>query len=328
MIWIQFVISSLVIVLASKKLSEYGETIAIRTGLGSMFIGMILLAGATSLPEFLTTISAINLGVPDIAAGNMFGSNMFNMFILGCIGVLFYNTRLLRRVAHRHALTGSLAVLLNALAIFFILLNPDIKILWVGIDSILIIAVYLIGVWLVRSETNTSSSDSDTEIDPKTPSLLRGIAGFVIATLVLIFAVPWLVSSSNEIASVTGLGTGFVGVLLVAFVTSLPEVVTTIVATRMGLFDMAVGNLLGSNLFNMFSLGLADFFMLNGRFIGSIDPRYVLVGTMAIILTCMALIGNVARLERKILFLEIDAILLIICYVIGIFIVYNLGIGL
>jgi cation:H+ antiporter len=80
MIWAQFVVSAALIVVAAMQLAKYGDIIAIRTRMGGMFIGVLLLAGATSLPELLTTISSVNQGVPNLAAGNLFGSNMFNMF--------------------------------------------------------------------------------------------------------------------------------------------------------------------------------------------------------------------------------------------------------
>ncbi len=82
MIWLQFALTALIIVYAAYKLAEYGDVIAIRTGLGGMFIGTILLSLATSLPELLTTISSISQAVPSLAVGNILGSNMFNMLML------------------------------------------------------------------------------------------------------------------------------------------------------------------------------------------------------------------------------------------------------
>ena len=96
--------------------------------------------------------------------------------------------------------------------------------------------------------------------------------GFSLAAVGLVVVTPMMVSASTEIAEITGLGTTFIGTTLVAIVTSLPELVTTIAAVRIGADDMAIGNLFGSNLFNMFALGLTDVFYLPGRFLGVIDP--------------------------------------------------------
>src|SRR3972149_6447591 len=85
MAWLIFLASSAAIVVAAIKLAQYGDVIAVRTRLGGMFVGALLLAGATSLPELVTAVSSIQQSVPNLAAGNFFGSNMFNMFLLAVL---------------------------------------------------------------------------------------------------------------------------------------------------------------------------------------------------------------------------------------------------
>jgi cation:H+ antiporter len=114
---------------------------------------------------------------------------------------------------------------------------------------------------------------------------------------VLIFLTPAMVRRSATIAEITGLGTTFVGTTLVALVTSLPELVTTLAAARLGADDMAIGNLFGSNLFNMFALGLIDIFYVQGRFLQTIDPVFLLIGMLGLLMTSIGLIGNLARLR-------------------------------
>ncbi len=96
---------------------------------------------------------------------------------------------------------------------------------------------------------------------------------------------------------------------------------------RMNAYDMAVGNLLGSSVFNMLALGIADFFYLDGRFLGAIDENFVLVGLLGLLLTNMALVGNLARVERKFLFIELDTIATIVVYLLGMYLLYIRGIG-
>lgn len=328
MIWVEFIIYSAVIVFAAIKLAEYGDVIAIRTRLGGMLIGLILMAGATSLPELLTTISSISQGVPNLAAGNMFGSNMFNMFILGAMDMFNVRTRILRKVARRHALTGAVTILLICLAIFFVVADLEIKIGWIGLDSLVLILVYVFGLLIIQSDSpsNTETTDPDDISYDEVPSLFTGLFGFSLSTALLLFMMPVMVSTSVEIAEITGLGTGFVGTALVAIVTSLPEVVTTIAAVRMGVYDMAVGNLFGSNMFNMFSLGISDVIFTKGLFLSVISDDFVLVGMIGLIMTALGLIGNLAKLERKLLIFEIDASLLIIAYFLGMFLIYMRGI--
>lgn len=330
MAWLIFIASSVVIVLAAIKLAEYGDVIAVRTRLGGMFIGALLLAGATSLPELVTAISSIQQTVPNLAAGNFFGSNMFNMLLLAVLDMIFFQARILRRVAFTHALTAALAVSLAGLVVFFLLADIDWKIGWVGMDSLVVMLVYIGGVRLIQTQGGRSGAAIEpaaAAVPSHVMSLRRALFGFGAATAVLILVVPFLVSSSADIARITGLGTGFVGMVLVASITSLPELVSALAAIRLGAFDMAVGNLFGSNVFNMFALALVDVFYTQGRFLGAIDPAFALAGLLGLLLTSLGLIGNLARLERRFVFVELDALLLIIVYLAGLYFLYMRGIG-
>lgn len=328
MTWVVFFGASALIVLVAGKLADFGDAIAIRTGLGRMFIGMLLLAAATSLPELLTTINSIQIGVPNLAAGNLFGSNTFNMFLLAIIDLAFFRQRLLRGAAMRHALSGSLTMLMIGLVLFFISANIDLRIGWVGVDSLLVIGFYAVAIYLLQKDAAAAPASAGEVVDlTGVPTLLKAVIGFALATLALVVITPYLVRSANEIAVITGLGTTFVGTALVATVTSLPELMATIAAVRIGASDMAIGNLFGSNLFNMFALGLADVFFTQGRFLAVIDPAFLMVGLLGLVMTGLGLVGNLARLERRFLFIEIDALLLILTYIAGMWLLYSRGVG-
>jgi cation:H+ antiporter len=273
MVWVYFLISAIIISGAAMLLAYFGDAIAIRTRLGGLFIGTLVLGIATSMPELITTISAIKQGIPDLAAGNLFGSNMFNMFVLGILDLIHYRTRILRKSALKHALSGSLAVFMIGLIIFFQMANIQWKIGFVGVDSITIILVYVIAIRLIQKNTLISTITISHDLpNRKTPRLLISISGFVVATIILVLVTPWMVKLSNEIAIITGLGSTFIGTTLVAFVTSLPELVSSISGAKIGATDMAISNLFGSNLFNMAAIGIADFFFLGGRFLSVIQP--------------------------------------------------------
>lgn len=330
MVWLTFVVSAAVIVAAATRLAKYGDVIAVRTRLGGMFIGAILLASATSLPELITAFNSLRQNVPNLTAGDLFGSSMFNMFLLAVLDIFNQQARILRRVAFTHALTAALATSLTGLVVFFILADIPWQIGWVGVDGLIILVVYLGGIRLIQLQGQQSGAAVDLPVEPehKPIKLWQALVGFGVAAAILILAVPYLVSSSAEIARITGLGTGFVGVVLVAFVTSLPELVAALAATRLGAFDLAVGNLFGSNVFNMFAIGLVDMLYTHGRFLGVIDPTFALAGLLGLLLTNLALVGNLARLERRFLFVEIDALLLIVVYFAGLWLLYSRGIGM
>lgn len=326
-VWVTFGLSAVFIVLAAMQLAKYGDVLAARTGAGGMFIGILLLAGATSLPEILTAINSISAGEPDLAAGNFFGSNAFNMFIIAIMDVLSKNDRVVRNSYYKHALSGSLAVFLGTLALFFVVANPilskiNFQIGWVGIDSLIITFFYIFAVYLIqKNDSDTVSAEMTADELKEIPSLRKGIIGFLLAASVLVIISPFMVKSSSVIAEITGLGASFVGSTLVAFVTSLPELVTTISALKIGAADMALGNLFGSNMFNMFGIAIADFFYTEGRFINVIDESFVVVGLLGVLLTSFALIGNVAKFKR-IKVIEVDSIIMIILYLGGMYILY------
>jgi cation:H+ antiporter len=324
MVWLTFFISSAIVVIAAIQLAKNGDAISIRTGLGGMFVGLILMAGATSLPELLATINSFRQGIPDLAAGNLFGSNMFNMLLIAVIDIVFFRMRVLRFVAYRHTLSGSMSVFMITLAVLLVVTNIDIRIGWVGLDAILLMAAYVAALAVIQKYSPASEEAAEV-IDDEAPTLRKAIIGFSIATLVLVLAMPYLVTSSNEIAEITGLTTGFIGTALVAFVTSLPELVATLAAVKLGTYDLAIGNLFGSNMFNMFILGIADLFLAD-RFIGVIASDFVLVGMVGLILTLIAAIGNQVNFKRKIGFIEIDALLILILYFVGMYMIYQRGI--
>lgn len=330
MIWLQFIISTILLVIAAVALAKYGDIIAARTNLGGLFIGTMLLAGATSLPELLTALNAINQGEPELTVGNFFGSSMFNMFVIGMLDLTYRRGSIFKRVAINHALTAGLAVLLTGLAVFFIEAKLFGQIGWIGIDSLLLVGFYFFGTYLIQQSNRGNLPPSEAEPADLTglPSLRTAIIGFLIAAGALVFLTPLLVDSSISIAEITGLSTGFVGVLLLAIVTSLPEVVTTISAARIGAYDLAVGNLFGSNIFNIFALAITDVFYTQGGLLVDLSPTLSLAGQLALMLTALALIGNLARVERRIGFIEVDSVFILLFYIGGMIFLFSRGIGM
>ncbi|MGD9145833.1 MAG: hypothetical protein PVI80_09755, partial [Anaerolineae bacterium] len=204
MVWLTFFGSSIILVIAAIKLAQYGDVIAVRTRLGGMFIGVLLLAGATSLPEMLTMINSFRAQTPGLAAGNMFGSNMFNMLLLAILDLLNQQARILRRVAMTHALTAALGSAMIGLSVFFILGDIRLKIGWMGADSLVLILVYVAGIRLIQTNGQASATTVEVPAGKPVMPLWRALLGFAMATGVLVVITPWLVRSSNEIAEITG----------------------------------------------------------------------------------------------------------------------------
>ena len=327
-VWVTFVIAAALIVVSAMQLAKYGDVIAARTKLGGMFIGVLLLAGATSLPELLTSINSINIGSPELSAGNFFGSSAFNMFILAILDILGRDQRILRTSQGRHLTSGGFAVLMCTLVLFFLVSNPilsqmNFNIGWVGIDSIIIMAAYVFAIYMIQqSEQGTVSTEMTEEELADVPSLKVGLIGFTAAAVVLGLVCPFMVRAAEQISEITGLGASFVGSTLVALVTSLPEMVTSISAISIGAADMALGNLFGSNMFNMFGIGIADIFYTKGRFLGTVDNSFIVIGMLGVLMTAWGLLGNIVRFKRIGKIMDVDSVITIFMYFGGMYILY------
>ncbi len=330
-VWVTFVLSAALIVISAMQLAKYGDVIAARTKLGGMFIGVLLLAGATSLPELLTSINSIRMGSPELSAGNFFGSSAFNMFILAILDVLGKDQRVLRTSHGRHLVSGGFAVFICTLVIFALVACPVLseigfKIGWVGIESIIIMAFYVLAIYMIQqSEQDSVSAEMTEEELSEIPSLKIGLLGFAAAALVLGIVTPFMVRASDQISAITGLGTSFVGSTLVALVTSLPEMVTSISAISIGAADMALGNLFGSNMFNMFGIGIADVFYTKGRFLSTVDNSFIVVGMLGVLMTSFGLLGNIVKFKRVGKIMDIDSVIMTILYIGGMYLLFVLS---
>lgn len=320
MVWLVFIISALVMVLCATRLAKYADILADKTGIGKLFMGVLLLAGVTSLPEVFTSINAVSQGFPNLAAGNLLGSNSFNMLLLAVLDIIFRKKRILRNAALKHAVSGSLAVFLIAITGFFILADVPFQFGPIGLDSLIIMVCYIGALYLVEANIPKGTAGSDSI--HSNVGWVETIVGLGVSAFGIIYVSPLLVSASQGVAEITGLGNTFVGTTLMAAVTSMPELITMIAAVRLGSEDMAIGNLFGSNMFNIFALAFVDFFLPSGRLLQVINPSLTYILMLGLVMSCMALIGNLARSTRRIVFIEIDVLGLIVVYLLGMWLLY------
>ncbi len=313
---------AIVIIYSGAKLSFYGDKIADLTGMGKAWIGLILMSSVTSLPELITGISSVYIvKAPNLAAGDVFGSCVFNLLILSFLDFRMKQP-ILSIVKSSHmvaAIFGIISLTVAGLAIY--LADEAPSILWISSFSFVLFAVYLIAVWSVFKYENSTLSESRSVEIPQTTSnaadLKKTIGEFLLHALIVVFAAVFLPYFGEQIASHTGLGNSFFGTLFLAAATSLPELVVSLAALRMGSLDMAVGNLLGSNVFNMFILALDDVFYKEGSLFKEISPSHLLSVFVTIIMTAIIGLGLLFKPQKKQLWLlSLDTFLIIVLYVI------------
>lgn len=314
-----FLVAAAFVTWGGVRLARAGDQIAEHTRLSRLVVGMLLVAAATSLPEIVTDVSAALAGAPDLAIGDLFGSSMANMAILAVLD-LVHRHRVWPSVEIGHSRVASVAIALTALAVLGMLTPEGWRLGWVGLDSAVIALAYVAAVaWVHRSPVSRFGG----ELVPVPTGWTRtrrvqvrtAAVRFASAALVILVSAPVLARSGQQIAELTGVGETFVGAAMLAVATSLPELVASLAAVRIGAYDLAVGNLFGSNAFNMFALLLVDLAYTGGPVLTAADPSQAVAGVGAILLMALALAALVHGLETRVRRLEPDAVLLLLGYV-------------
>ncbi len=325
---------AVLIIISGTFLSKFGEVIADKTGLGQVLIGSILIALATSLPELVTSVTSSIVGAPDIAVGNVFGSNTFNLFILAIIDLFHGPGPLMLRIKYSHILSGLLGILLSGIVVFSIIvthLTPIRLGFWgLGLDSIAIILVYIIGMRLIFRYEKKNPLDEEIQQEKEQKNnitLKRGIIGFLISAVVIVFAGVQITIVGEKIAELTGLEQSFIGTIMVAAATSLPELVASISALRINAYNMAFGNVLGSNIFNMVVVFFADLFYRQGFILTSVDSVHIITAMIGLMMSAIALIGLFYRSRRTIFSIGWDSLFISIIYFIGVYLLFRLGVN-
>jgi cation:H+ antiporter len=333
-LWLEFILMALFIIISGTYLSRFGDIIADKSGLGQAFIGGILIAMATSLPELVTSISSALVGAPDIAVGNAFGSNTFNLVILAFADLLQGKGPLLLRVNYSHILSGLVGVLLSALVVFSLILshfmNFNLNVFGVGLDSIILLLTYLVSVRMIyRYDQNNplDAKDEEKENLNSEYTLNKALLGFAACAVVIVFSGYRLTLTADQISAVTGIDQSFIGSILVAAATSLPELVATISAIRIGAYNMAVGNVFGSNIFNMTVIFFADVFYRQGVLLQDVRIVHILTATVGIVMATIILIGLFYRSRRSFMWMGWDAIAAAVVYFLGVYLLFQLGLN-
>jgi cation:H+ antiporter len=331
LLWIAFIVCTSVIVYAGTRLSKYGDIIAEKTGLGRTWIGVVLMASVTSLPELVTGISSVTYaGVPDIAVGDVLGSCVFNMVIISFLDAMHSPAPISSRAHHGHVLSAGFGILLLSIAAIGLFFGDLILPLgWIGPYTLLFVVIYFIVMRLVyfyeKRQITAFVKEIAVELKYEKVSIRSAVVNYIINALFVITAAIFLPKIGEGIAESTGLGQTFVGNIFIAVSTSLPEVVVSIAAIKIGAIDLAIGNLFGSNIFNMFILALDDIFFTKGPLLSFASPNHIISALSAIAMTTIAIIGLTYRTEKKPLFLAWDSIGILLLYVINLMLLYMLS---
>jgi len=329
MLWAQFSIAALIIIGAGYKLSHYGSQIAARTGISQTFVGIILFSTVTSLPELTVCItSASVVGEPDLALGNVFGSNLFNLLLIAVFDIVQGRGAILDLLSPGHVIAASFGVVLAGIAILGIGLGLNLELGFMGIESITLVFIYLLAIRILyRHEVlGLQGEASQTKETAQTEGGKSLYLFFAVGALAIVGAGFWLSHTADAIAQTTGWGRSFIGSFMLAVVTSLPELAVGIPLVRMGAFNMAIGSLLGSNLFNIAIIPITDIFFTRGAILAHVSPNHILTAVLGIVMTNVVIIDLIYRAKRVPWRIGWGSISLIALYFVGSITLFQLGI--
>jgi len=327
-VWGQFGILTAVIVFGGVNLSKYGDIIAEKTGMGRTWVGVVLLASVTSLPELITGISSVAFfELPNIAIGDIMGSCMFNILIIALLDVLSGPTPISAKAHQGQILAAGFGILLLGLASISISTSGRMPAIgWIGAYSAMFFLTYLIAVRMVfLFEKKRIAEFVHERVEAaryESIALKKAYLNYLGNAILVIGAATYLPHVGDEIATATGLGRTFVGSIFIAATTSLPELVVSIAALRIDATDLIFGNLLGSNLFNMAILALDDVFYLKGPILMDASRAHLVTANAAIVMTSIAVIGLTYRVSKKHFLFAWDSLAIMAVYVAAVFVVF------
>jgi len=335
LIWLKYLACLIIILFAGTKLARYGDAISEKTGLGGIWIGLVLLAAITSIPELVTGVSSAALvGLPDLAMGTLLGSCLFNLAILSLLDILYRPAPILSEVRLRHMASAGVEILLIAIAAGGIFAGERFSGLalgWVSIPSIIILVLYLVGVrQMFRLERSHRVTQPETAPPQYAKIPMRTVClKFILAAAAVIGTGIWLSFIGDEIAQTYNLSNTFVGSLLLAISTSMPELVVSITAFRLGALDMAVANILGSNMFNITIIFIVDLFYTQSPILSSVSSGHLTTAIVATVMSLLVITGLRFRQKRKaFIIMSWYTPILIGLYIFGAYSLFTSGIGL
>ncbi|WP_319203023.1 hypothetical protein [uncultured Ilyobacter sp.] len=319
-----FFVLAYIIIMAGKKLSICGDKIGEEMGLEKSWVGIIMLASITSLPELITSASSTLMGNPDMAVSNIFGSNLFNIFIIFILDVFFIKNSFSSSVSMKNYLSAFFSILLTVIFLLGFVFG-EITIFKINLISIILFVLYFVSIKLIYEFEHNYDFNDPEEINPEDSIVMnmnQAKKGFMVSGLTVITIGIALTYVADRIANTPifgiSLGESFVGVILLALATSLPELTVSIQAIRMGSFNMAAGNILGSNIFNITIVFIADLLYRKGSIFQSLTEFHIISSVMSLVLLLVFMIGALFRKKK----IKIDSWIIGVVYILAMYVLY------
>ena len=311
-----FAISAVSTVIFGSYLAKYGDVLASITGLGRLFIGSILVALATSLPELSANISAVLLDPPNpaLALGDILGSNMVNMLIFCSIALLFGGKTVIDQISSSQIYLAALATFMTVVVLLVTFLNFSYSFYNVGLSSFIIFIFYVIGLrYTYKLKPDEEIEEDDSDITP-----FKAWFYFILISVGVVFSGYFLAYSVDNISHETGVASSTLGIIVSSIVTSMPEASSYIASVRMKATDLGVAGLFGSCVFNVTIIFYTDIFYV-GNIIEQFESAHIIATITGLLLISISALliflkGNLSGYMKN-AFL----VVLVLIYIAGIF---------
>lgn len=362
-LWINiavFTVSAIVVWIAGTRLARYADKIAVVTGIGHAAVGLVLLAGITSLPEVAVSLASASTNNPAMAVNNLLGSIAMQIAILAMADALI-GRRALTVVAGSSVVLLQVAMNVLLLALFAAAVAVgDMSLFHVGIWSWGLLGMYVFAIWKIsnsqdrhlwiaqktaqqredqkkkedrkkaerskreknaaQGQATDTNQPDDANVDVPLKTLLIKTA---IGALAILVAGYLLSRTGDAIAVQTGLGQSFVGAVFIAISTSLPEASSVVSAVKLRRFEMAISDIFGTNLFNIGLVFLVDAVYPGGPVLNEVGTFSLLAALIGAVLAAIYMIGLLERRDRTVAKMGIDSIAVLLAYIGGLFMLYQ-----
>ncbi len=299
MIYIEYILLALGVVYLSGKASKYVDLLDKKTTLSGAFIGGVMLSAVTSLPEVFTSVSStLLLDKPGLCIGNILGSNLFNIAVLATLIIVFYKGFSTCKISKGHLKVSLLVALMYGAMLLNYLDILNFDIFTISITSIIIVIIYGFAIKYLSSENGEVSEE---EVEDTSDLTVKQVLIRFAAVSVGIIALSILITFvTDKISIELNLGAGLAGAIFLGIATSLPELSSTYALFKIKNYNIAIGNIIGSNIFNFTILSLADMVYVGQGIYDYSDPKTVnllVFGTLATFFS-MIVLENKNKLVR------------------------------
>jgi cation:H+ antiporter len=308
-----FSVSAIIVVFAAIQLNRFGDVISQKSTLSGAVVGTFLIAGATSLPELTTSLTAVYIDNPDIAVGNMLGSNVFNILILAAVDMIYRKNKMFNSINPRQHLPSAIAgIIFTTVVVLSLMIGSSFSLFNIGWEMFILVGLYIGTVRFFETEEEVKMDEAAAT--GKDYSLKAASIGFAVSAIIVFIAGSALSISGDQLAQQTGMSSSFVGSFLIAASTSLPELVTVLVAVKLANYDMAVGSILGSNLFNLQLLAITDLFYQKGPILHAASSSHLLFALLFIGMTLLTIFMIIRKKAGSALRYVLPSLIIVLTY--------------